>query len=77
MRIYPQKEKKVYDGFKVAIGDTRGFTEYKNGGVLTQVRAQAQAPAPAPAHAPARVTSCKGPPLNHAVPPSAVSSTHR
>lgn len=33
-----QKEKKVYDSFKLAIGDTRGFTGYKNGGVLTQVR---------------------------------------
>ncbi len=36
-QIDEQKEKKVYDGFKLAIGDTRGFTEYKNGGVLTQV----------------------------------------
>lgn len=37
-----QKEKKVYDGFKVAVGDTRGFTEYKNGGVLTQVKKPVQ-----------------------------------
>ena len=33
-----KRERKVYDGFKVGIGDTRSFTAYKNGGVLTQVK---------------------------------------
>lgn len=33
-----KREKKVYDGFRLAIGDTRGFSEYKNGGILTQVK---------------------------------------
>ena len=37
-----KKEKKVYEGFKLAIGDTRGFSEYKNGGVLTQVKKPVQ-----------------------------------
>jgi len=37
-----KREKKVYDGFKLAIGDTRAFSAYKNGGVLTQVKKPVQ-----------------------------------
>lgn len=37
-----KREKKVYDGFRLAIGDTRAFSEYKNGGVLTQVKKPVQ-----------------------------------
>lgn len=32
-----KKEKKVFDGYSLAIGDTRNFSAYHNGGVLTQV----------------------------------------
>jgi ubiquitin-activating enzyme E1 len=32
------KSVKVMDGYKMRIGDTRGFTPYKNGGLLTQVK---------------------------------------
>lgn len=32
-----KKEKKVFDGYSLAIGDTRGYSAYQNGGVLTQV----------------------------------------
>jgi len=34
------KTRQVFDGFKLSIGDTRGFSPYKNGGVLTQVLLQ-------------------------------------
>lgn len=41
-----KKEKKVFDGYSLAIGDTRGYSAYQNGGVLTQVCCHAIEPPP-------------------------------